>query len=183
MKTESGNLRTRYERTGEEYENRIIELDEELTSKTNELEVKTRNLKVRLSLMESENGQHKLDISDLQKQLQDEKDKNKAMLSKYENQTGKVKQDLEYRLQTLLDTEKLLRDSNEALKKDKYDLLNQIEGFRAKIEMKEKELIDKDKETKSMEGKTKQKIEKTWLEKLKRSEENAASDVSLFIYK
>lgn len=182
----------------------VQELQAELQQKSIEFDLQSRNYKIRAGVAETEAKAHKEDVNDLEKQLREEKEKNKQQShrmdlqiealerhlreeterhqytkTKLDNFNDKVKTELEAQL-------KNIQESDNILKVEKISLLQELQALKDQVDSdaKSKEKAAQDvrilleNEVKAAEGKMKAKVEKTWVEKLKRSEETAAQDVS-----
>ncbi|XP_063885721.1 trichohyalin-like isoform X7 [Scylla paramamosain] len=170
-------LRSRQERGNIESEMKIRELEEAIQNKDTEFENKTRNLMIRLSTVESANKQQGQEKNAAERQMREEKERHRQLKMDYEI-LGKVKQDLEQRVKQLSDSERQLDERVTLLTVENEEMKSETEDLKQKLKAKEKEMATKmEAMTKTSEARVKQRIEKTWLEKLRRSEENAAQDL------
>ncbi|XP_045111920.1 trichohyalin-like isoform X2 [Portunus trituberculatus] len=170
-------LRSRQERGSIESEMKVRELEEAIQNKDTEFENKTRNLMIRLSTVESANKQQGQEKNAAERQMREEKERNRQLKMDYEI-LGKVKQDLEQRVKLLTDSERQLDERVTLLTVENDEMKSETEDLKQKLKAKEKEMATKmEAMTKTSEARVKQRIEKTWLEKLRRSEENAAQDL------
>ena len=183
---------------------KIQELKEELQQKAADYDLLAQNLKMRISLAETEAKNLGLESKNLEKHLKEEKEKNKQQAhrnnlqiqalerhlkeeterhkftqAKLEKLSGRVKGELETQIKHLQEHETTLKEEN-------FNLLNEMEEVKNEKESLERRLREKErdheqaleKEVKGAEGKVKARLEKTWLDKLKRTEESASQDVS-----
>lgn len=182
----------------------MLQLEQELQQKAVDYDLLAKNLKMRISVAETETKNFSAETKSLEKQLREEKEKSKQQQyrnnlqvealerhlreeterhkitqSQYEKLSGRVKGDLEGQLKLLQVAETTLREEN-------TKLLLEVQAAEAEAESANKRLRDKErehqqhleKEVKSAEGKVKARLEKSWVEKLRRTEETAAQDVS-----
>ncbi|XP_042240297.1 golgin subfamily A member 6-like protein 22 [Homarus americanus] len=177
LKSDVAVFKSRLDRSGIEYEMRIQELEEELQNKNNEHDNKTRSLKIRLSTIESVNKQQGQEKNEAERKMREEKEKFKQLVRDFEL-IQKVKGELEQRMKQLTDSERQLQERTLTLSMENDEVKGELEEAKNKLRAKEKEWLTKvETESKTTEARTKQRIEKTWLEKLRRTEENSAQDM------
>lgn len=177
LRSEAGAMRGRVDRAEIEHEMRIQELEQELGSKNTELENRTKNLKIRLETMENSSRQQNQEKLEVERLLREDREKLRQLQLKLDTLEAS-KQSSERRVLSLSSTERDLRESKETLSLENEELRVELEGLKTKMEAKEKEWAAKmEAEAKAAESRVKQRIEKTWLDKLKRSEESAAQDI------
>ncbi|XP_050712806.1 trichohyalin-like isoform X2 [Eriocheir sinensis] len=177
LRSDSTLLRSRMERGGIESEMRIQDLEEQLRNKESDFENKTRNLMIRLSTVESVNKQQGQEKNAAERQMREEKDRHRQLRMEYDIMQ-RVKQELEQQIKRLSDSERQLQEQTTLLTVENEELKGEVEELKQKMKTKEKELNAKvEAMSKTAEAKVKARIEKTWLEKLRRSEENAAQDL------
>lgn len=157
---------------------RIQDLEEQLRNKDSELENKTRSLMIRLSTVEAANKQQGQEKNEAERQMREEKERHRQVMMDYEI-VQRMKQDLEQQVKRLTDSERHLQERNTLLTVENEEAKGEAEEMREKMKTKEKELNSRvEAMSKTAEARVKARIEKTWLEKLRRSEENGAQDVS-----
>nr|XP_053646372.1 golgin subfamily A member 6-like protein 22 isoform X5 [Cherax quadricarinatus] len=177
QKSELAVTRSRLERAGIEYEMRIQELEEELQNKTNELDNNTRTLKMRLSTVETANKQQGQEKNEAERLVREEKERFRQLTRDFQL-LQRLKGDLEKRVKQLTDSERHLQERIMTLTVEADEAKSELQEAKQKIQEKEKEWSAKvEGEGKAAEARAKQRIEKTWLEKLRRSEEAAAQDM------
>lgn len=188
-------------------EARVQELQAELQQKAIDYDLLARNLKLRINVIEADAKGNLEESKNLEKQLKEEREKSKQQnhrqdlqidalerhlreeterheysKSKLDNFTGKIKLDLENQIKALHESEKSTRDEKSVLLLELDSARVECECIAKKSREKEKEfLLQLDQDVKAAEGKVKSRLEKSWLEKLKRSEETAAQDVSNYL--
>ncbi|XP_066972140.1 trichohyalin-like isoform X9 [Macrobrachium rosenbergii] len=177
MKVDSTLMKGRLDRSTIEYEMRIQELEEEMRGKTRDYDVQVRSLKERLSSIENVNRQQNLDRSDTEKKFREERDKYRQMEIMYEV-AQKVKEELEEKTRQLSERERELTAEVMTLTTENQELKTEKEELEEELDGKEEEWTAKiEEEGRAIEFKTKMRVERTWLEKLRRSEETAAQDM------
>ena len=121
-----------------------------------------------------------LQIEGLERRLKEETERHSFTQSKLDNVNTKVKGELEKQIKHLKDAENSLKEENTNLLTELSEVKGECESQSRKLREKEREYQQTvEKEVKAAEAKLKTRIEKTWVEKLKRSEESAAQDVSI----
>ncbi|XP_071542005.1 uncharacterized protein [Panulirus ornatus] len=177
LKSDVAVFRSRLERANIEYEMRVRELEEELQNKTNELDNKTQSLKMRLTSIESANRQQGQEKNEAERQMREEKEKYRQLMRDFEL-SERMKGELEQKVKQLSDSERLKRDKIVAINAENEDMKGELEELTRKMQAKERECVAKvEAESKAAEARVRQRVEKTWLEKLRRSEETAAQDM------
>lgn len=177
LKADAGLMRGRLDRSGIEYEMRIQELEEEVQGKDKDFDSQLRGLKDRLASVENVNRQQNQEKSETERKLREEKEKYKQMEIKFEV-SQKVKEELETKTRQLSEKERELRAEIMTLTTENEELKTEKEELEEELEEKEAEWIAKiEEESRSVEFKTKMRVERTWLEKLRRSEESAAQEM------
>lgn len=182
MKSDATVSRSRIERLNVEYEMKIQELQEELQGKNSEIENSTHSLKMRLAAVESANRQQGQEKNEAERQMREEKERLRQLSRKFEI-VERVKGELEQKLKQVGVSERHLEERTTILTIENEDLKTELQELRSKMETKEKEWASKlELDSKASEARTKQRIEKMWLEKLRRSEISAAQEVRVFLY-
>lgn len=171
--------KSRLERTNIEFEMKVQDLEDKLQNKDNELENKTRNLMVRLNSTESANRQQGQEKNEAEKQLREEREKYRQLTRNLDS-VERIKNDLEQKLRQISNSERLLRQHKTSLTVENDELKTDLKELQESMAAKEKEWSGKlEGEGKAAEARMKQRLEKTWLEKLRRSEASAAQEVSI----
>ncbi|KAK4292204.1 hypothetical protein Pmani_035014 [Petrolisthes manimaculis] len=156
---------------------KIQELQEELQNKTSELDNSTHNLKMRLTAVESANRQQGQEKNEAERQMREEKERLRQLSRKYEV-VERVKGELEQKVKQFGISERQLGERTTILTIENEDLKVELQELKTKMDTKEKEWTSKlETDSKASEAKTKQRIEKMWLEKLRRSEISAAQEM------
>lgn len=180
MKSDATVSRSRMERLNVEYEMKIQELQEELQGKNSEIENSTHSLKMRLAAVESANRQQGQEKNEAERQMREEKERLRQLSRKFEI-VERVKGEVEQKLKQVGASERHLEERTTMLTIENEDLKTELQELRSKMETKEKEWASKlESDSKASETRTKQRIEKMWLEKLRRSEISAAQEVRIF---
>lgn len=158
---------------------RIQKLEDEVAEKTAEIELKTKNFKIRMGVIEGENRQYLEEKNELEKLLEEERERFKVKLKNQETISVKAREDLQNRVEHLEESEKVLKDAHIAVEEENESLRKEKEELLKKIKDNNWEWEDKlQREVKIAEARIKQRMERVWLEKMKRAEESAACDVS-----
>lgn len=105
-------MRFSVDKAGIESVNRIQELEEELNDVRNEVEMKTKNFKIRINVVESHNSQLLQEKQNLEDQLAEETERLKNKLKFSETTCESAKEDLKNRIQQARETEAMLKDAN-----------------------------------------------------------------------
>ncbi|XP_069167160.1 trichohyalin isoform X6 [Procambarus clarkii] len=177
QKSEVAVARSRMERSSIEYEMRVQELEEQLQQKTADLDNKTRTLKMRLSSVESANKQQGQEKNEAERLMREEREKLRQLSRDFEL-LQRMKGDLELRVKQLTSAERSLQEEIMTLSVENEEAKAEAQEAQQKLKNREKEWAGKfELEAKMAESRAKQRLEKTWLEKLKRSEESAAQDM------
>lgn len=189
----------------EECESLVQELRNELETKAADYDLLARNLKMRINVAETEAKnlaheaktlqkcvkeekdkmrqlQHRtnLQVEALERHLKEETERHKITQTKYDHLRNKVKKDLETQVKHLQENEGILKDEQTILLSEVEELKVLNEGMNRKMREKDREYVEQvEKETKAAENRVKSRLEKNWLDKLKRTEENASQDVSM----
>ncbi|XP_018009009.1 trichohyalin, partial [Hyalella azteca] len=158
---------------------------------------------MRINVAENEAKNLQLEANTLEKSLKDEKEKNKQLhhrnnlqvdalerhlreeterhritQASFEKLRSKVKANLESQVQRLQEGEVILKEEQAVLLSEVQTLKGENEGLSRRLREQERqhaELLEH--EVKAAEARVKTRLEKSWLEKLKRTEENAALDM------
>lgn len=182
MKSDATVSRSRIERLNVEYEMKIQELQEELQGKNSEIENSTHSLKMRLAAVESANRQQGQEKNEAERQMREEKERLRQLSRKFEI-VERVKGELEQKLKQVTASERHLEERTTMITIENEDLKTELQELKSKMEAKEKEWASKlESDSKASEARTKQRIEKMWLEKLRRSEISAAQEVRFFFF-